>query len=106
MKYTVHKFQNTRLARTGRDMVEAAQTPPVLDSSSVIPVLTVTRQIPLHSYVRVREKVHCKCTVQCTVLRNFGGGGSTPNIAHPLVRYCVLSARNVTLCDKALNVTF
>jgi hypothetical protein len=41
----------------------AAQTRSVLDSSSFVPVPTLKRQNPLLSYIRERQKVHCKCTM-------------------------------------------
>jgi hypothetical protein len=45
----------------------ATQKHPVIDSSSFVPVPTLKRRNPLLLYVREREKVHCKCTMWCTV---------------------------------------
>jgi hypothetical protein len=45
----------------------ASQTCPVLDSSFFVPVPTLKCQNPLLSYVRERGKVHCNCSMQCTV---------------------------------------
>jgi hypothetical protein len=45
----------------------AAQTCPVFDLSSFVPVPTLKHQNPLLSYVQEREKLLCKCTVYYTV---------------------------------------
>jgi hypothetical protein len=46
-----------------------AQTSPVLDSSSFVPVSTLKHQKPLHSYVQERKyTVSVQCSVQYTLL--------------------------------------
>jgi len=43
----VHKFQNARQARTGRNMVKSNS--PLLDASSFVPILTLPRRTCHHS---------------------------------------------------------
>jgi hypothetical protein len=47
----------------------AAQSRPVFDSPSFVPVPTLKGQNPLLSYIREREreKIHCKYIMSCTV---------------------------------------
>jgi hypothetical protein len=77
----------------------AAQTRPVLDLSPFVPYPTLKRQNALLPYIQERERVHCKCTMQCTVhyiitLFNVGN-----------VLLCVIYQLNFTVFVCYTNIT-
>jgi hypothetical protein len=69
-----HKFQNARKVGMGGNMVKsAAQTCPVLDSSSFVPVPTLKSLIFIHTRERERERekmytANVQSSVQYTLL--------------------------------------
>jgi hypothetical protein len=90
-KQTVHKFQNARQARTGWNMVNPISPNALCTWLIFLCPRTQAKISESLTFIPTREKLHCKCTMQCTVhfiITSFNVGN---------VLLCVIYQSNFTV---------